>query len=338
MKNTLAFVIIFLCVVMINAQNSTIVNNSFENWSSSESTEQPNGWTTGLIGNVLVEIFGQPVPIPINTYFGSKSTDTHSGSFALKVQSKEVGIAGTSYSYPFPGMVQYGVCQGFNIPLSAISSLVDLIGNVSSGDSTGFNLDDLDYESLATLEQALARGDALSQTPAHLNLWVKFQPSGDDALSVFAFSKLGGAFVGTAEYSTTESFDEYTQISIPFDNALAPCDSLAIIIIGGSASSNAETVLWIDDVTVDFTPDGVETHNAHSFTLSPNPTQGQFFIAPQDETHYSYAIYDMQGREVYRETNCAGVVSVNTVKLLKGVYCVMIDQNGKRDVKKIVIR
>lgn len=330
-----------LFAASVTAQN-TLTNNSFENWSAGmlSTNGQPEGWTTGLIGNVLMEFMEQSLPIPINTYFGEKSTDAHSGNYALKLHANTVGIPNTDYSAMFPGIAQLGVAEGFNIPLSTILSLVESIGSIMDGDTADFdfNFEDLDIESLMTLLQILAPGDAVSQTPAHLNMWVKFEPKEGDMLNVIAYSKQSGIPVGFAMYSTEEAIPEYTQISIPFDNAFEACDSLAIIIIAGGLNSNDSTLFLVDDITIDFEPDGVNAIDRQQFSCYPNPTAGMFFIKPQVDEPYNYEVFDLEGRVVRADNNQTGVSQVSTSSLSKGVYFLKVYQNGQTYPQKIVVR
>lgn len=324
----------------VMAQN-TVTNDSFENWNSGmlSTNEQPEGWTTGLIGNVLIELFGQNLPMPVNTYFGVKSTDAHYGNYALQLQANTVGIPGTEYSAMFPGIAQLGEAEGFNIPLATILNMVESFSSIMGGDTAGFNWEDLDLSSLQSLSQALAPGEALSQTPAHLNMWVKFVPQEGDMLNVIAFTKSGGVPVGYAVYNTEETMSDYTLISIPFENAFESCDTLAIIIAAGGLQSNANTLFLVDDIMIDYDiTDGVAEFGGQQFSCYPNPTRGSYFIKPQGEEPYQYEVYDMTGRLVVSDNNRMGLTTLNTSNWSNGVYVLKINQNGQTYPQKIVVR
>ncbi len=340
MKKFFLILLMSVCAMCTMAQTPTVTNSSFENWGYGNmlTQEQPDGWTAALVGNVVTEVFGFEVPIPVSAYFGAKTTEAHSGDYALEVQPMTVGLTGTDYSYLFPGIVQYGTAQGFNIPLESVMGMVDIFSSIMSGDSSGIDWESIDFESLSTLMQVMAPGDALTQTPSHLNLWVQFRPLYDDQLFVIAYTKSGGLPVGSAIYTTTEYMSDYTLIQIPFDNAFEPCDSLAIMISIGSTSSNELSQLIIDDVTIDYEPDGVNAYDAQTFTLAPNPTNGTFFISPKEEGAYAYSVFDMQGRLICSESHCEGVASINTNNFFKGVYVVKVSQNGKEYPQKVVVR
>ncbi len=335
MKKGLLLWMMSMCMMVMTAQ-TTLTNAGFETWSTSGTLtqEQPDGWTIALVGNVVVEMFGVQVPVSVNTYFGSKTTDAYEGSYALMLQPNTVGITGTDYSTSCPAIAQYGTATGFNLPLSTIMEIVSLF---QGDDTTGIDINNIDFESLTTLADILAPGDALSQTPSHLNMWVKYVLEGTESVRIIAYTKQGGLPVGTASYRIEEPISTYTQISIPFENALDPCDTLSIFIIAGNLT-NTTTTLYVDDITIDYNSSGVTDRSENIFSLTPNPTSGQFFIRPAEESDYAYVMYDMQGRRICAEKNCSGVTRVNTSNLSKGVYVVQIQQNGQKYPQKMVVR
>ncbi len=338
----LFFILTTLAFVNVLAAQNTLPNEGFENWSGGGtlSQEQPDDWTTGLLGNVLVQLYGIDLPVPVNAYFGEKSTDAHSGSYALNLHAATVGIPYTSYSYKFPGIAQLGRAAGFEIPLSTILSVVDIISSLSQGDTSGIDFDDLDLESLTPLLQALAPGAPVAQTPAHLNMWVKFHPYGNDMLNVIAYSKLNGIPVGFAEYSSADAFDEYTLLRIPFENALEPCDTLAVIIVSGGISTNDSTELLIDDISVDYEldDDAVNEYAVSAFSCYPNPAEDFVCIQPTFDGAYQYELLDMQGRVVLASAQAQGLTRVSTYGLAPGLYLLNVCQQGQTCSMKVLVR
>ena len=72
---------------------TTIPNGGFETWGGNGlfTQEQPNNWTAALEGTVT--IYGS-YGLPVHFYFGTKSSDAHSGNYALKLVSQSIGITG----------------------------------------------------------------------------------------------------------------------------------------------------------------------------------------------------------------------------------------------------
>lgn len=80
-----------------------IPNGGFEDWTSSGTYEEPDGWTTGN----LFTFFSDSIPVTVE-----KTTDSHSGTFAAKLTSKAVNadldeIVGLSYD-TMPGLLALG--------------------------------------------------------------------------------------------------------------------------------------------------------------------------------------------------------------------------------------
>ncbi len=90
-------VLAIFCMVVFSfgrAQNA-IPNAGFENWTNYGSYEDPDNW--GTINNLTSPIF-------IKTVTKATGADAHSGSYALKMESKNVPIQGTA-----PGIAATGV-------------------------------------------------------------------------------------------------------------------------------------------------------------------------------------------------------------------------------------
>lgn len=312
-----------------------LYNGSFENWSGSASTQQPNGWTTALVGNVVTEVFGVQVPIPVNTYFGSMDADAHSGSYALKLQPATVGIPGTQYSMNFPGIAQLGIAEGFNIPLQAILDLASILTDTTGSANPG----DIDPTVLASLAQVFAPGDSCSKTPQSINFWMKFAPQGEDVVQVIGYSKINGQPVSYAEASIDQPANDYTYVSIPFDAPGQPCDSLLFIIMAGNfGSADLNTVMIVDDVT--FTPGvvGVAERDVPQFHTYPNPATDYVRVAPSITEPYRCQVLDMEGRLLRVVESNGEQSTVDVSDLARGVYTLRMEQQGKVSNHKVVVR
>lgn len=329
--------LVFLFALMFSVSAQTVSNSSFENWATSGlfTQEQPADWTAALVGNVTQQVFGIQVPIPVNTYFGSKSTDAHSGTYALQLNAATVGIPGTDYSYLFPGIAQLGHAEGFEIPLSAIT---DLVGMIQGGDTTGMG--DFDYTAFESLQNLLSPGEPCAQTPASVKMWVKYAPVDGDSLMVIAFSKLNGQPVSFAMGTFGNTMSEYTQISVPFDDPFSSCDSVCVIIVSGGLSTNVNTTLIVDDVTLDFTvePESVQDVNIPQVSVYPNPASNMLNIETEGVGAFDFQLFDLTGRLVAEQKDAVGKASMEVSELTQGVYMLKVIQNGKSAIQKVVVK
>lgn len=325
MKKLLSLVAVMLLTTALMAQ-TTIPNSGFETWSNNE----PTSWKTTMSGNVIVTMGTMNLPIPVSANFGSQSTDAHSGSYALKLQAQTVGVAGTEYSYTFPGMAQLGTAGQFNIPMSTIQTLLT--------DPTAISFSDV--STLTTLAQLIAHGDALSQTPASVKMWVKYLPQNGDSLHVIAYTKHNMTPVAYASFGTGETMSDYTEITVPFDNPFTTCDSICIVVFSGGFNTNLTTELYVDDVTLSYAQDstGIQDHNSQSVAIYPNPATNYVTINPANQQVYQYQMMDLTGKVVRSQAKVSGKVTIDTRSMAPGIYMLRMNQNGATTTRKVVVK
>lgn len=321
MKKTIFTLLIASVVGILSAQ--TLPNNGFENWSNN----QPISWTTGLNGNILMELMGVEVPVPVSVSFGSSTTDAHSGSLALQLRPATFGIPGTEYSYLLPGIAQLGTSNGFNIPMSLIMDIAQ--GNFS-------DIDFSDVSTLSSLAGMVAPGDACTTTPYSIKMWVKYQPEEGDSLIVTAFTKSNGTPVSYAYFSTGATMNEYTQIEAQFDSPLTACDSICIIMVTGGFQAHANTTLIVDDVELFYENVAVEDHQEKSFVIFPNPAEDQLTIqSPEGGFHYQ--LHDLTGR-LLLSGNGEGQEQISVSALPAGVYMLRLQSDSQTITQKVIVR
>ncbi|MBR4135648.1 MAG: T9SS type A sorting domain-containing protein [Bacteroidales bacterium] len=320
MKKSIFTLFIVFSVGFLFAQ--TVPNGGFENWSNG----QPTSWTTNLSGNIITELFGMEVPIPVSVSFGSATSDAHSGSQALQLSASTFGIPGTDYSYLLPGIAQLGVSSGFSIPLEMILDIAQ--GNFS-------NIDFSDLSTLSTLAQMLTPGDACSSTPYSIKMWVKYLPDGSDSLNVIAYTKSAGTPVSYAYFSTGATINDYTQIEAQFDNPLSACDSICIIIVSGGFQTTENTVLKVDDVVLDYTS-GVVDRQEKTFSVYPNPAEDRLTIQGPDGK-FNYQMHDLTGR-LLMSGNGQNQEVLSVSSLPAGVYMLRLQSDCQTVTQKVIVR
>lgn len=321
MKKTIFTLFIALSVGILSAQ--VVPNNGFESWSNN----QPTSWTTGLNGNILTELFGVEVPIPVSVSFGSSTSDAHSGSRALQLRPATFGIPGTEYSYLLPGIAQLGTSNGFNIPMSLIMDIAQ--GNFS-------DIDFSDVSTLSSLAGMVAPGDACTTTPYSIKMWVKYQPEEGDSLIVTAFTKSNGTPVSYAYYTTGATMNDYTQIEAQFDSPLAACDSICIIVVAGGLQTHENTTLIVDDVTLYYENVAVEDHQEKRFAIFPNPAEDHLTIqSPEGRFHYQ--LHDLTGR-LLLSGNGESQEMISVSALPAGVYMLRLQSDSQTITQKVIVR
>lgn len=337
MKKTLLFVAMVLSVCMLRAQNA-IPNGGFETWGGNSffTQEQPDGWTAALDGTVTIYAgYG----IPLHYYFGTKTTDSHTGQYALKLKSQAVGIPGVTESYQFPGLLQLGEADGFSIPLTTVTNLAGLLSNIGNGQLDSLNLTQDDLDALMSLADVMAPGIPFTVTPAYLKMWVKYLPQDGDEMRVVAFTRNGSTPVGYGYYTSTETMNEYTEINIEFSNPLEPCDTLSIVVLSGGMNPSTATELYIDDISVDFNLNSmVSLYDKNALSVYPNPAHDQLNIQINSENVGTYQLMDLTGKVLREGRVEGGRETLDVSRMTPGMYMLKLHQDGLFMTRKVVVR
>ena len=81
----------------------------------------------------------------------------------------------------------------------------------------------------------------------------------------------------------------------------------------------------------------VEDHNINKLTVYPNPATESFTVNTGNDEKASIQLFNIVGQQVYSET-FTGSTTVNVAKLRSGVYMLKVNQNGKVNTTKVVVK
>ncbi|RYY16380.1 MAG: hypothetical protein EOO36_11255, partial [Cytophagaceae bacterium] len=93
------------CLALSPARAQAVANGGFETWAARNGVDAPTGWLT--TDDVVLSAFGLPLP----TGSFTKTTDAHSGTYALRLETKSTLLGA------LPGAVGGGTKVGPNIAL-----------------------------------------------------------------------------------------------------------------------------------------------------------------------------------------------------------------------------
>jgi hypothetical protein len=130
--------------------------------------------------------------------------------------------------------------------------------------------------------------------------------------------------------------NEYTQIEAEFDDPLAPCDSICILILSGGFQTSENTVLKVDDVTLNYSNVAVEDHQEHNFDVYPNPASEVLNVKSTDGS-FTYRLLDLTGRQI-RTGAADGRAAINVSSLPAGVYMLQLNSESKTITQKVIVR
>ena len=307
----------------LTAQN-TILNSDFELWSYGK----PVGWTVGLHGDIT-----SIVNLPVEVNFGTQSNEAHSGNSSVKLVSGDFTIPYTQFSFNLPGILQAGESEGFSIPLENIMSIIQAIQDTTG--NSGFDPENL--ASLSSLLQLLSKGVPCSTVPASVTAWVKYQPQEGDQLMMFAVAKKEGMPI-SYNYGIfqTENPDAYQKIGIDLDSPNAECDSIMIIILS-STTMNSTSVLFVDDIALEYSGVGIPELEDFDGKIYPNPASNQLHIQPDNENVYEWTLTDMS-RKILQTGKSSGKAILDTRSYATGMYLLQIKADNKISTHKVSIR
>ena len=323
MKKTFTLVMLLAGFLGLTAQN-TILNSDFELWSYGK----PVGWTVGLHGDIT-----SIVNLPVEVNFGTQSNEAHSGNSSVKLVSGDFTIPYTQFSFNLPGILQAGESEGFSIPLENIMSIIQAIQDTTG--NSGFDPENL--ASLSSLLQLLSKGVPCSTVPASVTAWVKYQPQEGDQLMMFAVAKKEGMPI-SYNYGIfqTDDPDAYQKIGIDLDSPNAECDSIMIIILS-STTMNSTSVLFVDDIALEYSGVGIPELEDFDGRIYPNPACNQLFIQPDNENVYEWTLTDMSGK-ILQTGKSSGKAILDTRSYATGMYLLQIKADNKISTHKVSIR
>jgi hypothetical protein len=207
MKTIILFIACSLLLSRLASQD--IPNAGFENWVDVGNYQNPEFWDTANMS-----VFFNSV---ITT---SKTEDSHSGSFAAKMETKDF------ITFTIPGLVTLG----------------------------DFEID------IWNMETSITEGTPFNLRPDKLNLYYKYNPAAGDKMRIGMWLLRDDGTdipdtVATALYESTAMVQNYTLLSLDIDYRSNETPEILNIIAVSSNPENptAGSVLIIDDLEFEFT-------------------------------------------------------------------------------------
>lgn len=342
MKRFLFSLVAAFLMLQLSAQQPNISNPGFEQWSGTT----PTGWTTSISGAITgVPIVGS---FPISLNFGAKSTDSHSGSYALKLQTKSLNLSLLGIpTISVPGIAQLGTAGSFSISIETIQELMSIDSTTDMSDL----INNLDLEELSTFTNIFSRGEPFTVVPSAMKVWVKYLPpvgETDTMLVLLGAYKQGqtslllmGDMPDTyGYYAVTERLEDYTQLTVPisYDEEDLTCDSLVIVFVSSSFTNAKSTELYIDDISFEYDYLSVNSSERIQMSMYPNPAKDYMVINPANQSEaYDIMVYDMNGKQLKSVEKLTGDTRLSISDLAAGTYFLKLKQSGSELVRKFVV-
>lgn len=275
----------------VNAQS--VPNGGFETWVDQTVYEDPQYWS----GMNALTMFGAEAT-------AIKSTDAHSGTYALKLITSISDIGGDGEMDTLPGIIMLGTMDPMN------------------GTST--------------------TGYAFDQRPDSLVGWYKLiSPTNVPFQLEFSSSKWNSNIsspetIGAASFAGQASSD-YIRFSIPITylESNNP-DSIQIYLSNSNDAPAVDNELFIDDLSFVYNSTAGLKDLTSSFRLAPNPATTGLHIQ-SDLPMQQILIADLNGRVVFETSPLQLHYQVETATLSNGIYyCTIVFENGSSQQQKFI--
>lgn len=283
MKKHVLFIAFVCALSTLNAQS--FPNGGFENWANQATYEDPQYWT----GMNMMSMFGAEET-------AIKSTQPHSGTYALKLVTGVSDIGGDGEMDTVPGILFLGT------------------SDIMSGTGT--------------------TGYSFSHRPDSLVGWYKLiSPDNDPFQIQFSSSKWNTGSgsqetIGTAFYQGQPS-STYIRFSVPItyvDNSLP--DSIQAFVGNASNGPGVTNELYLDDLSFVYNSTAGLEEETIEVRLYPNPVSDQLFIQSEEPMH-QVLLKDLNGNVLLEMSGNTGTYQLNTNFLSAGVYfCELSFSNG----------
>lgn len=317
-KITILCALLLSILIQSNAQN--LPNNGFESWTN---PSNPSSWAASYSGTVSGIL-------PLSFSFGVKTTDAHSGSYALKISPALLPVGNVT----MPGFVQLGSVGAFNVDAALLTALSTM------------DFANLDPSSLASLQALISKGLSMTESPSEVKFWYKFLPDGDDEAAVNVITSKWNPTLGISEIvasgSTTirERVNSYAEMNVAMTKQmdLPICDTIRVIISVGGATASVATEFFIDDITLKFQSWGTCNLTMQKIKLYPNPASKFFMIESVDLNRNNVVeIYDILGKLLYKQSNINTQTHISTADFKAGIYLVRFTQGDKVLTSKLLV-
>lgn len=276
---------------LANAQS--VPNGGFETWTNFTTYEDPQYWS-GM--NAMSMLGASPTAI--------KSTDAHSGNYALKLITSVSDIGGDGEMDTIPGMI--------------------LLGNMDMMSGTG------------------TAGAAFAHRPDSLIGWYKLiSPNNVPFQLQFSSTKWDAGTqsaetIGVANYEGNAS-SNYVRFSIPITywGSVNP-DSIQVYIANSAEGSGVGNQLFIDDLSfVTNNTTGIEERSAQIY-MYPNPVTTLLTIQ-SDQPIQRMLVKDIRGRQLFEKIGNSENYQVETSNFAAGTYfCELYFSNGSSERLKFI--
>lgn len=291
MKRAQLTLLLLVVSLALKAQNP-IPNPGFEIWTDDSTAAN---WISYFDTTIYI------VPLQFKT--ACKTSDVHSGSYAIKLFPYHHVFSLFSIDRYIPGFATIG-----GIRFDVVNRMVNFVGGVP-----------------------------ISVKPTKVIGWFKYLPIAGDSASVLVNMLKNDTIIGTGKFMTFSTTNTYTQFEAPINYTVNKTpDKINVVLVSSSLTiTSLGSEFYVDDLDIVTSGGGIVALNALlPYNIYPNPTTGVINIELNTE-NTNVRIYNTAGEMVYNELAHSGLLSADLKCNSDGVYFVEIDNGFNKQIKKI---
>ena len=197
--------------------------------------------------------------------------------------------------------------------------------------------------------QEVSGGIPCTGTPTKVKGYFKYSPvSGDTMLIAALLYKYNSSTqtseqIGYGMLMSDIAVNSYTnfEFDITYDQPGIVPDTMDIILLSSANETMHDgSTLFIDDISVDITPNNIQEKSDIKFTVTPNPASDFLYINTKNITsqNSNVVIYNVAGQIVYNNSFSTNQLKINLSDFQEGVYFVKISGNDIHKIEKLIIK
>lgn len=184
-------------------------------------------------------------------------------------------------------------------------------------------------------------GWPFAQRPTKLKFWYKYLNAGNDsALAGILLTKWNGTrtIVGIGEFDISSNTPGYTLAEAPvnYSSGVNPDTIIIGFVSSNNANPTAGTMLYIDDISLDYSTAIENNPVINSISVYPNPCSNAMYITAPAPCNHHLIIRDVLGSTVFEQDHYTGRLSIDCSQFYAGVYTIHIENGTSMYTGKVL--
>jgi hypothetical protein len=189
-------------------------------------------------------------------------------------------------------------------------------------------------------------GIPCTERPTSLEGYYKFSPVQNDrgyiGCILFKYNTVTNQqdTVGRGVFKPNSAVGAYTFFTVDIEYLTAETPDTMNIIVTSSykfGSPKVGTLLFVDDLKVNYDDASISKLNEVDFSISPNPSSGIFTVSNASGKELKYEVYDVSGKLLFTKNSSQFEEALQLTDYPKGIYMLKLEVDNQVVSKRLVI-